>query len=288
MLRSSCLCGGIVWEIAGPLGLISHCHCGMCRKSHGCGYATWAAGPGESFRWLQGEDLVARYRSSAAAERCFCSRCGSVVPARSAGDRHCFVPLGNLDDDPGGRPQAHIFVASKASWDEIADELPQFDEFPPAWQAPSIEDGHETPPAREGAKKGALRGSCLCGKVVFELFGQLQGIVKCHCSRCRKSRSAAHGANLFVTHPRLDWISGHQLVDRYHPPDAESFTVCFCRVCGALVPRELRQGHLLGVPAGSLDTDPGVGEKLHIFVGSKAPWVTIADDLPQIDGKPGA
>ncbi len=40
------------------------------------------------------------------------------------------LPLGPLDDDPGIRPQMHVFVASKAPWYEIADDLPGFDGFP--------------------------------------------------------------------------------------------------------------------------------------------------------------
>ena len=35
---------------------------------------------------------------------------------------------------------------------------------------------------------------------------------------------------------------------------------------------------------GSLVDDPAVRPKEHIFVGSKAPWFTITDDLPQYEG----
>jgi hypothetical protein len=40
------------------------------------------------------------------------------------------LPLGTLDDDPGIRPQMHIYVASKASWFTISDDLPQFAVLP--------------------------------------------------------------------------------------------------------------------------------------------------------------
>jgi len=36
------------------------------------------------------------------------------------------IPAGTLDDDPGIRPQGHIFVEFKAPWFEITDPLPQF------------------------------------------------------------------------------------------------------------------------------------------------------------------
>ena len=42
------------------------------------------------------------------------------------------VPAGALDQDPGIRPQAHIYVGSMAPWFEITDTLPQFQELPAA------------------------------------------------------------------------------------------------------------------------------------------------------------
>jgi len=39
--------------------------------------------------------------------------------------------MGSLDDDPGIRPQEHIFVGSKSPWDVFADDLPQHVEWPP-------------------------------------------------------------------------------------------------------------------------------------------------------------
>ena len=42
------------------------------------------------------------------------------------------IPMGSLDDDPGIRPERHIFAASRAPWFEIADRLPQHDEYPPS------------------------------------------------------------------------------------------------------------------------------------------------------------
>jgi hypothetical protein len=39
------------------------------------------------------------------------------------------VAMGSLIDPPSIRPTAHIFVGSKAAWFEIADDLPQFEEY---------------------------------------------------------------------------------------------------------------------------------------------------------------
>ncbi|MEJ2087570.1 MAG: GFA family protein [Gammaproteobacteria bacterium] len=65
-------------------------------------------------------------------------------------------------------------------------------------------------------------------------------------------------------------------------PDAERFGTAFCRRCGSLVPRRSGGGgDRINIPAGSLDSDPGIGPAGHIYVGSKAPWFEITDDLPQ-------
>ena len=47
------------------------------------------------------------------------------------------IPYGTLIDEPALKPMAHVFVGSKASWYEILDDLPQYDESPwsgsPRW-----------------------------------------------------------------------------------------------------------------------------------------------------------
>ena len=62
----------------------------------------------------------------------FCRVCGSSMPRVDPQRGVVVIPAGGLDDDPGGREREHIFVASKAVWHEIADDLPQYDEYPTA------------------------------------------------------------------------------------------------------------------------------------------------------------
>ena len=129
MIRGSCLCGEVRFEIHGKLGRSSHCHCSMCRKAHGAAFGTYAAVRAEDFRLLSGAELIARYPSSPGVERTFCSRCGSNLQFLSTKMPDLVdVALGVLDDDPGIRVPHHIFVASKAPWVEITDGLPQYPE----------------------------------------------------------------------------------------------------------------------------------------------------------------
>ena len=110
--------------------LMSHCHCSKCRKFSGSAFLTFARVDRTQFRWSHGEGLASSYESSQGSYRCFCSNCGSPLPVVRADLMNVLIPAGTIDDDPGCRPSLHIFSASKASWYEITDGLPQCAEWP--------------------------------------------------------------------------------------------------------------------------------------------------------------
>ena len=129
MLRGSCLCGGIRYEIHGPVGSALYCHCSMCRKWHGTAFRARLSVPVSSFRFVRGEELLVEYRSSAINIRRFCRVCGSPIVNSWSGEPDCYgLAMGSLDDDPQVRSSCHIYVGSKAPWFEITDNLPQFSE----------------------------------------------------------------------------------------------------------------------------------------------------------------
>jgi hypothetical protein len=276
MHRASCLCGDVTWQFDGPLGFMSHCHCSRCRKAHGTGFATYVAGSADSFH-LEGKDQVARFEFQSFPARCFCRRCGSVVPG-DVERGHVFAPAGNFLDDPGVRPRAHIFVASKAPWVEIHDELRRYDAYPADYDAPIVADRPPLDPP------GKPRGSCLCGAVTYIVEGAPRRALNCHCSRCRRERSSAHGSNLFTSADGVRFTRGEDQLDSYKLPEAKFFTQVFCRTCGSPMPRIDRARDLAVVAMGSLDDDPGIRPQAHVFVASKAPWFEIpADGLPRHD-----
>jgi hypothetical protein len=130
MIRGSCLCGQVNYELDGGIELINHCHCSMCRKAHGAAFGSFLHASSAGFRWSSGEGLVERYQSSAGNVRAFCRVCGSNMPVVENAN-HVIIPAGTLDDDPGVRPVVNIFAGFKAPWFDITDSLPQFHEFPP-------------------------------------------------------------------------------------------------------------------------------------------------------------
>lgn len=129
MIRGSCLCNAVRFEITEPLEEMHHCHCSRCRKAHGAAFSTFARTRRSGLRFLCGEEKVRDFRSSPHVLRSFCEECGSNLFFHFdlLADA-IWVAVGSLDDDPGMRPGAHIFVASKAPWHAITDELRQFPE----------------------------------------------------------------------------------------------------------------------------------------------------------------
>jgi hypothetical protein len=129
-ISGSCLCGAVAYEIDGALTDAGHCHCSMCRRGHGAAFGTYATVNPDRFRWVSGAEVVSRFESSADEDRIFCRVCGSTLGGMSHG-RVTSITLGTVNGDPGVRPLSHIFVGSKAGWDEIEDDLPQFEDWPP-------------------------------------------------------------------------------------------------------------------------------------------------------------
>jgi hypothetical protein len=100
---------------------------------------------------------------------------------------------------------------------------------------------------------------------------------------CRKSHGAAFATWLFVEPEHFRWTSGAELVAAYaSSPGVER---CFCTRCGSPLAARLH-GHVVEVTCATLDGEVGVRPREHIFVGSKASWHEITDDLPQFDAFP--
>ena len=134
-LKGGCLCGSVSYEITGPLFDADHCHCSMCRRQHGAAFATYAKFNPDEFKWTSEEEYIKVYETLGGAGWCFCSHCGSTVAGTDKG-RITSVTLGTIQGDPGIKPESHIFVASKAPWHEINDDLLQFEERPPDKRQP--------------------------------------------------------------------------------------------------------------------------------------------------------
>ena len=120
-------------------------------------------------------------------------------------------------------------------------------------------------------------GNCLCEKVSWEISGKSCATFHCHCSMCRKAHGAAFGTYAYMPAEEFYWTGDQSTVSDYCSSPLLSRS--FCSRCGSTVPSYDRNDTHVFVPIGCQDEGPAVDG--HIFVGSKAPWFDICDDLPQ-------
>ena len=167
-IRGSCLCGGVKFEIDGVLQRPLNCHCSRCRKQHGAAFRSRVRVRVADFKWIQGEDLVSYYEilsaGFAAVSAAFAARrwsTGRVPPTnrpwkiqrlpRSWASRWAFWMMIRAS-----APSAMCFVASKAPWFEITDDLPQYPDYPPPAKTAA---GRGTALGRRGCEDGRVRRS---------------------------------------------------------------------------------------------------------------------------------
>lgn len=124
VLSGGCLCGTVRFEVTPPTKWCAHCHCSLCRRAHGAAFVTWFGVESSQFAVIAGERRLKWYRSSEAARRGFCARCGSTLFFESdswPGEIH--IALAHMDGPIDRAPAAHVFYDSRASWVEVGDAL---------------------------------------------------------------------------------------------------------------------------------------------------------------------
>ncbi|MCU7940410.1 MAG: GFA family protein [gamma proteobacterium symbiont of Bathyaustriella thionipta] len=132
MYSGQCLCGVVQFEIKGPIHHIVHCHCSECRKAQGSAYATNGIVQSTDFKILCGKDKLTAYESSPGQKKYFCKICGSpIISKRKLKPEQLRIRLGTVTSNVMEQPEAHIFVSSKADWDIIHDDLPQYEAYEP-------------------------------------------------------------------------------------------------------------------------------------------------------------
>lgn len=122
--------------------------------------------------------------------------------------------------------------------------------------------------------------------VRYEIEGEIGPALNCR-SMCRKATGSAFRSRVAVPRRNFSWVTGEDLLTLYD--SSPTTTRTFCKVCGsALISLFHDSPDSLGLPMGTLDNDPGIRLAFHVFVGSKAPWFEITDQLPQFDAFPPA
>ena len=126
-----------------------------------------------------------------------------------------------------------------------------------------------------------LAGTCYCGAVRYQVRDAFRYAAYCHCSNCRRTTGSAFKPFAGIERAALAVVAGSDALQRVGAPDAND---THCARCGSLLFSVVREGAWVHVAMGTLVDAPAIRPSHHIFVGSKAPWFTIADDLPQFEG----
>lgn len=125
-----------------------------------------------------------------------------------------------------------------------------------------------------------LAGGCTCGTVAYEVDDAFGYAANCHCSDCRRATGAAFKPFAGIERERLRVTRGADWLLVLGEAAACDLR---CAACGSLLYSVVRDGQWVHVALGSLADAPSIRPSAHIFVGSKAPWYTITDDLPQFE-----
>jgi hypothetical protein len=126
----------------------------------------------------------------------------------------------------------------------------------------------------------STEGACLCGRVRYSVNGALHDASHCHCSMCRRQHGAAFATYAQLNPDDFAWTSGEDRVRSFETANGAGWS--FCRECGSTL-AGTENGVVTSITLGTLAGDPGIRPESHIFVGSRAAWHEICDDLPQHD-----
>ena len=132
--------------------------------------------------------------------------------------------------------------------------------------------------AGTSATSRMLTGKCECGAVRYRVADAFLYAGNCHCSNCRASTGSAFKPFAGIEREKLEVVEGADRLLVWGDDDANHTR---CGICGSLLYSVVRDGAYVHVAMGSLADDPTIRPTNHIFVGSKAPWFEITDDLPQ-------
>jgi hypothetical protein len=132
MYTGGCLCGKIRFEIHSPIHNIVYCHCSKCRKAQGSAFATNGIVMAADFRIISGQDQLTGYKVSPEQTKYFCKTCGSPIMSKTTlRPGQIRVRLGTIESAINERPVAHTFATSKADWEDICGDLPQYESYEP-------------------------------------------------------------------------------------------------------------------------------------------------------------
>jgi hypothetical protein len=130
-----------------------------------------------------------------------------------------------------------------------------------------------------------ITGQCACAAVKYQVSGNLKDLCHCHCSVCRRIHGAAFVSWGGVLRDEFEYLSGEDNLRSY--PFSEKADSVSCQTCSSVILVDFKpEPHMLYITTGAAEGDLDCSNAFHQFVGSKASWYEITDDLPQYQAWP--
>jgi hypothetical protein len=130
VLTGRCGCNAVAYEVSDEFVNAFNCHCSNCRATTGSAFLPWGEIQREKLTVSKGSEQLRARGDPEGLHEVRCGACWSLIYWTARDGAYVRVPYGTLVDEPALKPTAHMFVGSKAAWYEIADDLPQHDEYP--------------------------------------------------------------------------------------------------------------------------------------------------------------
>jgi len=129
-MQGSCICGAVAFRVETVSPRAYQCHCSLCRKQGGTSSNLAILVEAKDFSWIAGREHISSYVKPSGFRSDFCAKCGSPVPNPLRSTAYHWVPAGLLDDLETLEIAAHLYTASKASWETIPSNAPHFETVP--------------------------------------------------------------------------------------------------------------------------------------------------------------
>lgn len=129
MLKGSCLCQSIEFNVIAMEGMVFNCHCNRCKKAHGAAFSTQVLAQKESLQFTKGKEFLSEFEVPSAI-RAFCSQCGSRLMNYSRHEDYLSIALTALDTPMHTAPIGECFVGQKLEFTSLNPKIPHFKALP--------------------------------------------------------------------------------------------------------------------------------------------------------------
>ena len=127
LLKGSCNCGHIQYEVLPPFKYQAACHCIQCQKHTQSAFSLVGGTTRDQFHLLRGElKKWTKTADSGTRHDCyFCPQCGNRIYHQNP-----LIPdiirlkLGTLEDTSVIDPQIHVWTQHKQDWYELPGDVP--------------------------------------------------------------------------------------------------------------------------------------------------------------------